>query len=273
MRTASIVFSFLAAISLHAGTNELVGTWELIDASPVSFNSSDPRGIINHKLYYTADGKMFIIAPDRKLEESNVPVSYTFDDGVRTLTLPGGEVHESRVAFAGDRMRVRTEDGVMLTYRRMAGDRPYDRAIEPRSLEVLDLGDEQRRAPRYDSTDYSKQPLALRIRGIWEVMKYTKVKFQPPAEGFPNDKYVITADEVAMISPVATRIEGESRGRYRLEGNTMVVDDGSRWEISFNKWQRLVMKRDDAELTLRLVSKDTKTIPPLPIRIVLYETE
>ena len=30
---------------------------------------------------------MFIIAPDRKLEESNVPVSYTFDDGVRTLLL------------------------------------------------------------------------------------------------------------------------------------------------------------------------------------------
>jgi hypothetical protein len=125
--------------------------------------------------------------------------------------------------------------------------------------------------PKYDSKDYSKQPFAQRIRGVWEVVQYTGVKFDPPTEGFPNDKYVITADHVAMISPIAVRVEGESQGKYKLEGNTMVVDDGSKWTLSFNKWNRLVLQRDDAQLTLRLISKDTKTIPPLPVRIVLFD--
>jgi hypothetical protein len=51
----------------------------------------------------------------------------------------------------------------------------------------------------------------------------------------------------------------------------MVVDDGSRWALSFNRWQQLVLTREDVELTMRLVSKHTGTIPPLPVRIVLYD--
>ena len=33
----------------------------------------------------------------------------------------------------------------------------------------------------------------------------------------------------------------------------------------------LSARADDAELTMRLVSKDTRTIPALPVRIVLYD--
>lgn len=270
-RFAALLSLFVAPVLFAAGN--IVGTWELVDATPVSYNSSDPHGIANHKLYFTADGRMFIIAPDDKLGDASVPVPYTFDGNVRTLTLPGGEVHQSRVALDGDRMLVKTEDGVTFTYHRMKGDRPFDRELEPRSVEILSVPEGETPQPKYDTKDYSKQPLAQRIRGVWEVVQYSGVKFDPPAEGFPNDKYVITADRVAMISPIATRVEGDSQGKYQLDGNTIVVDDGSRWGVSFNKWNRLVLHRSDAELTLRLISKVTKTIPPLPVRIVLFDPE
>ena len=273
MKRLLALVTLLAAPALFAAGN-LVGTWELIDATPVPFNGSDPHGIVNHKLYFTADGRMFIIAPDEKLEQANQPVQYTFDGSVRTLMLPGGETHHSEIALAGDTMRVKTEDGVTFTYRRLSGDRAFDKQIEPRSVEILSVpGQDQTTAPKYDTTDYSKQPLASRIRGVWEVVQYRGVKFEPPAEGFPNDKYVITATDVAMIPPTATKVEGESHGKYRLEGNTMVIDDGSRWTVSFNPWQRLVLKREDAELTMRLISKNTSAIPALPIRIVLFDPE
>src|SRR4051812_2354648 len=225
MTRVAALLSFLFAPLLFAAGN-IVGTWELVESTPVPYNSSDPHGIINHKLYFTADGRMFIIAPDEKLEPTNPSVQYTFDGNVRTLTLPGGEVHQSQVALSGDTMLVKTEDGVTFTYRRLKGDRPFDRQIEPRSVEVLSVPDSDPiAAPKYDSTDYSKKPLGQRIRGVWEVVQYRAVKFEAPAEGFPNDKYIITADQVAMIPPTATEIEGESNGKYHLEGSMMVVDD------------------------------------------------
>ncbi len=273
MRRLAALLSLVSAPLLFAAGN-IVGTWELVDATPVPFNSSDPHGIINHKLYFTADGRMFIIAPDEKLAAADAPVTYTFDGSVRTLTLPGGEKHQSQIALDGNTMRVKTEDGVTFTYRKMTGDRPFDRLIEPRSVEVLSVpGEDPTPSPKYDATDYSKQPLARRIRGVWEVVQYSGVKFQPPQEGFPNDKYIITADQVAMVPPTATQIEGESQGKYRLDGNTIVVDDGSKWRVSFNQWQRMILKREDAELTLRLISKKTDSIPVLPVRIVLFDPE
>jgi len=271
-RTAALLSSLFAPLLFAAGN--IVGTWELVDATPVPYNSSDPHGIVNHKLYFTADGRMFVIAPDEKLDAANNPVKYAFDGSVRTLTLPGGEVHESQVHLDGDTMHVKTEDGVVFTYRRLKGERAFDRQLEPRSVEVLMVADgEPAATPKYDARDYSRQALAQRIRGVWEIVQYRKIKFDAPSDGFPNDKYIITADQVAMIPPTATRIEGESVGSYRLQGNTIVVDDGSRWTVSFNKWNRLVLARGDAELTMRLVSKDTKTIPALPVRIVLHDPE
>ena len=271
MRRLAALLSLLAAPLLFAAGN-IVGTWELVDATPVPFNTSDPHGIVNHKLYFTADGRMYIIAPDEKLQPDDMSVSYTFENDVRTLTLPGGEVHRSSVVIDGDTMRIKTEDGVTFRYKRLNGTHAFDKELEPHSVEVLDVpGESPAPAPRYDTRDYSKQPLGQRIRGVWEVMRYSGVKFQPPQEGFPNDKYIITATEVAMIPPTSTRIEGESHGKYQLNGSTMVVDDGSMWTISFNRWNRLVLKRDDAELTMRLVSKDTSTIPALPVRIVLFD--
>ena len=270
-RFAALLLSLVAAPLLF-GAGNIVGTWELVEATPVPFNTSDPHGIVNHKLYFTADGRMYIIAPDEKLQPDDMSVAYTFEGNVRTLTLPGGEVHRSEVTMTGDTMRIKTEDGVTFTYKRLSGTHAFDKEIEPRSVEILQVpGEDPPKPPKYDSADYSRQPLAQRIRGVWEVTQYSAVKFQPPAEGFPNDKYIITASDVAMIPPTATHIEGQSHGKYQLNGSTMVVDDGSMWTLSFNRWNRLVLKRPDAELTLRLISKDTSTIPALPVRIVLFD--
>jgi hypothetical protein len=271
MRRLAFALCFLSSVSLRAAGN-LVGTWELIDATPVSLRSSDPHGIANHKLYFTEDGRMFIIGPDEKLEAQDTPVAYSFDGSVRTLTLPGGEVHHSTVRLTGNTREVKTEEGVTFTYRRLTGDRAFDRAIEPRSVELLDTEDRvQPKPPSYDRADYSKLPLPQRIRGVWEIVRYRNVKFEAPPYGFPNDKYVITPSEVSMIPPDATKVEGDSRGRYHLDGHTIVVDDGSRWSLAFNQWQQLVLTREDAEITMRLISKDTAKIPALPIKIVLHE--
>ncbi|MGZ7078108.1 MAG: hypothetical protein ACXVJT_01735 [Thermoanaerobaculia bacterium] len=271
MKRLAFACCFLTALAIHAAGG-LAGAWELIDATPVTLQNSDPHGIVNHKLYFTADGRMFIIAPEEKLDTNDTPVQYVFDGSVRTLTLPGGEVHRSSVKLSGNTMKVTTEDGVTFTYRRLTGDRAYDRTIEPRSVEILETEDHaQSKQPRYDTTDYSKVAMPQRIRGVWEIVRYRNVKFEAPLYGFPNDKYVITSREVAMVAPSATKVDGDSRGKYHLEGTTMVVDDGSRWGLAFNQWQQLVLTRDDAEITMRLVTKDTRTIPALPVKIVLYE--
>ena len=247
----------------------IVGTWERVAASPVSLMNSDPHGWSNHKIYYAPDGKVFLLEPEEKLALTTQSFRYRYDGKVRTLIAPDGQEHSNPVAIKGDVMTVTTDEGGTFTYRRMSGPRPWDRELEPRSVLVLASDAAQVREPAYDRNDYAKQPLEERVRGVWEVVRYSRVDHHDlPPYGFPNDKYIFDGKRVSMVAPNVTTIDPERSGSYRVVGNVMHVDD-ERWDVSFNKWGHLVLDQKEFVVTLKLIRKNTGTIPLLPVRIVL----
>lgn len=226
---------------------------------------------MNHKTRYTAEGRIYMVPADQKLDETAYG-TYSWDGLTRTIKVPGHEPVKNRLSITGDLMTIAFDTGRRLTYRRMSGDRPWDRILEPRSLEVLRTSQP---APllRYDTSDHSKLSFPQRIQGVWEVAGYAAVRYEVPPYGLPNDKYVVTSTEVAMIPPDRTSVPADAKSRYQIQpGNTLLVD-GERWQVTFDRWQRMVIRRDQDEITLRLVQKATSPIPRLPVTVALLPEE
>jgi hypothetical protein len=265
----------LANVLPLAAAGKIEGTWELVAMTPVAPADGDPHGMPNQKVYFTGDGKIYLIAPDARLTSETAVAQYEFDGKTRKVTLPDGSVRTNPVTIDGDTMRVSLETGETLTYRRLTGERAYDRELAPISVERIATKDQHYPAdPTYDTADYSKQPPAQRIRGIWEVVRWSHTHGgDTPPYGFPNDKYVITDQQIAQIPANETKITLPSQtSKYQVKGDTLVVGDQT-WKFSFDRWQRLVITRSDGELTLRLIQKATATIPEVPIKITLLDQE
>ncbi|MEO8034681.1 MAG: hypothetical protein ABI837_09630 [Acidobacteriota bacterium] len=271
LRSLLFALSFVPAIL--AADSSIVGTWELVAATPVDGAEVDPHGFMNHKTRYTEDGRIYMIPADQRLDESAF-ARYTFDGKTRTIVLPEREPVKNLVAVRGAAMTLTFDSGRKLTYRRMKGERPWDRILEPRSLEVLKTsGALPIVRPVYDSRDYSHLPFAQRIGGVWEIVSYADVKYQVPPHGLPNDKYVITGSRISMVPPDQTKVHGDSQATYRIGVKGRLVVDGETWTVSFDRWQRMVIRRDQDEITLRLVQKATAPIPRLPVTVALLPEE
>jgi hypothetical protein len=276
MIRTGVLASFLLlsnALPLEAAS-KIEGTWELVAMTPVSPSEGDPHGMPNQKMYFDGEGKVYLIAPDAKLAGDTAVARYEFDGKTRKVTLPDGSVRTNPVTIEGDTLRVSLETGETLTYRRLTGERAYDRELAPVSVERIATKDQHDQPePAYDSADHSKEPVAQRIRGVWEVVRWSHIHGDMPQYGFPNDKYVITDQQVAQVAPNETKISDTSHsGKYHVDGNTLVVGDQT-WKFTFDRWQRLVLTRDDGELTLRLIQKATATIPAIPVKIALLDQE
>jgi hypothetical protein len=269
-----------AALPLRAADpHSIEGLWQLVAASPVAPADLEPHGMMNQKLYFTKDGHLFLLRPEEKLTADIPSAPYTYDGATRKVTLPDGTLREDPAQISGDTMKVTMRDGQLLTYRRVTGEHPLERSFAPISVEVVSpKGQTPPAEPKYDDTDYSKQPFAERIRGVWEVVRYAKLKGDVPAEGFRNDKYVIDDKQLSVIAPDA-KTSG-MRLPYRILDSSLVLAppaaDGQpqepvTWSITFNEWQQLVITRDDAEITLRLVQKATNTIPLLPTKVPIVD--
>jgi hypothetical protein len=250
--------------------NAIVGMWQLVAATPVAPAAIDPHGMLNQKLYFSKDGKIFLLRPDEKLTADIPSAPYSFDGKTRKVTLPDGQVRTDPARISGDSLSVTMPDGQQLTYRRVTGPNAAERRFAPLSVETVS-GSSSPTEPKYDEADYSKQPLAERVRGVWEVVRYAKLSGEVPEHGFANDKYVIDGKQVAILVPGATT--AGDRRPYDLADDSMLVksDTPETWSVSFNEWQQLVLTRNDAEVTLRLVQKPTSPIPALPTRIALVE--
>jgi hypothetical protein len=263
----------LAPLLLAADAKSILGTWELVDASPVTLVDSNAHGMENHKLYYADDGNVWLIPAAGTIRDGSA-AQYTFDGHKRTVTLPDGTVSTDPVAISGDTMIVTLISKRRLTYRRLHGANAYDRALAPESREVLARADDRPQVlVTYDDRDYSKQPLAQRIQGVWESVYYTKLRDEPPPYGFPNEKYVITARTLSLVPPNETKAKPDSTYGYKLKGDKLVVLDRepSTWTLSFDRWKRLVIDNGEYQVTLRLVTKSTDAIPEIPVKIALLE--
>ena len=263
----------LAPALLAADAKSIRGTWELVDASPVTLVDSNTHGMENHKLYYADDGNVWLIPADGTLQDGSA-AKYTFDGHKRTVTLPDGTVSTDPVAIRGDTMIVTLISNRRLTYHRLRGSNAYDRALPPESREVLARADDKPQVVvAYDDRDYSKQPLPQRIQGVWESVHYTKLRDEPPPYGFPNEKYVITGNTVALVAPNETKAKPDATYGYRLSGAKLIVLDKepSTWTLSFDRWKRLVIDNGEYQVTLRLIRKTTDSIPEIPVKIALLE--
>jgi len=263
----------LALILLAADAKSIRGTWELVDASPVTLLDSNSRGLENHKLYYADDGVVWLIGAGGTLKDGSA-AKYTFNGRARTVTLPDGTVSTDPVSISGDTMIVTLISRRRLTYRRLRGANAYDRALAPESREVLARADDKPQViAAYDDRDYSKQPLAERIRGVWESVHYSHLREEPPPYGFPNEKYVITATTVALVAPNETKAKAESTYGCKVRGDRLIILDKepSTWTISFDRWKRLVIDNGEYRVALRLLSKSTERIPEIPVKIALLE--
>ena len=273
-RVAAALLLMLAIANFAIAANPIEGTWELVAISPVSGDESDPHGIKNHKLHYTADGRLHIIDPDAKLTKTTPEARYSFDGRTRTIMLANGSTQQNAVAVNGNTMTIEVEDGGTMTYRRLIGERACDRELAPISVEVIAMKDGRYPKVTYDERDHSKEPMRDRVRGIWEAIAYGQVPAGDfPPFGFPNDKYVITDKTVAVVPPNATKIDATSMptGTYTFAGDKLIVDGKDVWKIRFDRWQRLIIQRDDATITLRLITRATSPIPELPVKIALYD--
>lgn len=256
-----------------SSSSSIQGMWRLVAATPIAPAAIDPHGMVNQKLYFSKDGRIFLLRPEEKLTADIPSAAYEFDGKIRKVTLADGQVRSDPAQIAGDTLTVTMPDGQQLTYRRVTGEHADEQSFAPMSVEVVSTGKASPTEPKYDEADHSHQPTAERIRGVWEVVRYAKLSGEVPAEGFPNEKYVIDAKQVAIVPPDAKTID--RRLPYEIAGDSMLVAMGGEapatWSVSFNQWQQLVLTREDAEVTLRLVQKSTDPIPVLPTKIALVE--
>jgi hypothetical protein len=227
--------------------------------------------MVNQKLYFSKDGRIFLLRPEEKLTADIPSAAYEFDGKTRKVTLPDGKVRNDPAQITGDTLAVTMPDGQQLTYRRIPGEHADEQTFAPISVEVVATG-KTIAEPKYDDADHSQQPLAERIRGVWEVVRYAKLSGDVPPHGFPNEKYVIDAKQIAIVPPDAKTTD--RRLPYELANDAMLVATGqapATWSVSFNPWQQLVLTREDAEVTLRLVQKSTDSVPVLPTKVALVE--
>ena len=260
----------LALLPLRAADPHAIeGMWHLVAASPVAPADIDPHGMINQKLYFSKDGKIFLLRPDEKLSADTPSATYEYDGKIRKVTLADGNVRNDPAQVTGDTLSVTMPDGQRLTYHRVTGENANQRTFPPMSVESIASSRTPAPEPKYDESDHSQQPLAERLRGVWEVVRYAKLSGEIPAQGFPNEKYVIDDKQIAIVAPEAKT--GDRKVPYRILGDSLVLDADTTWSVTFNPWQQLVLTREDAEVTLRLIQKSTTSVPAIPAKIALVE--
>ena len=271
--------AWLVAADIPAA-NRLVGTWELVEVSPVNLQDSIPVGVPNRKEHYAADGKVFVLRPDEKLGSTTPAGTYTFDGTKRRLVTPDGKTVETPVVFLSpDRMKLVHGPSDEWTYSRLTGPAAYDRELEPRSVELVksDSGTTEP-MPAYDTGDYSSLPLEQRLKGVWELASVKDVpRADLPPYGFTNDVWVDTGTRmICVVRPGSSLSVGRCAPAALKDGSLELTGEAPHsgtYAVSFDRWQRLVLKGTGTAgtRTFKLLSRDTSVIPRLPVRIVLLE--
>ena len=259
--------------------NRLVGTWELVEVSPVNLQDSIPVGVPNRKEHYGADGKVFVLRPEEKLGSTTPAGTYTFDGTRRRLVTPDGKTVETPVVFlSADRMKLVHGPSDEWTYSRLTGPATYDLELEPRSVEIVksDSGTAEP-MPAYDTGDYSSLPLEQRLKGVWELASVKDVpRADLPPYGFTNDVWVHTGTRICVVRPGSSLFVGACASAALKDGSLEVTGETEHtgtYAVSFDRWQRLVLKGTGTAgtRTFKLLSRDTSAVPRLPVRIVLLE--
>ncbi len=257
---------------------DVLGTWELIDVTGVTLMNSPPRGLAAHKEYYQKNGKLAIIPADEKFNEKSVTVTYKIKNSKRTITTPDGTERSGNLVInKKGHLVIKYGEREVWTYKKLKGDKAYDKEIEPKSVVVIQTKDPKEQLTcldvKYDEKDYSKLPLEKRVIGVWEVIAAVNSPELPPY-GFPNDKTVFTkGNQFYKIDSTVIKLEGQRAVEYSIKGNDLQLNLGSRKHInklSFNKWGHLEINYKGFIIRLKLLTRDTDKIPLIPSKVSLF---
>jgi hypothetical protein len=130
--------------------------------------------------------------------------------------------------------------------------------------------------PRYDAADYAALGIGERINGMWELSSVKGVPRRDlPPYGYLNDLWILTGDRLCIARTGSYPAAEPECGPASFAGHALRAD-GPReyigvYEVSFDRWGRLVLAGSGGTRTFKLVSRKTSPIPSFPARIVLLE--
>lgn len=212
-RLAGVALSMALAVLLpqagRGSERDIIGAWELTYVAPADINDTDPRGITNTKLEFTADGHLRAMAPDAQSADGADSAAYEFDGKRLTVRPASGRAQELAISFPDDvTMISRQRYGSERTYKRIAS---VDVRIEPKSLQLVRQTVDPGLSVSYDETDHSKDPVSRRIRGVWEVTALRNVaRNDVPPFGFlyaSVNPRIPAASLIRQSSPQAKNLE------------------------------------------------------------------
>jgi hypothetical protein len=268
--------------ALASPTDDIQGTWQLLEVVVSSLADSNPRGIPAVKEHYSADGRLYFIAPTAVMDSKTQWASYQIEGSRRTVRIGNGPPYVATIAFSGpDELIVTQRAGDRWRYRRLKGNEAPNQRIEPLSVEVLKTkGGDQQAATEYDTRDYSALPPDKRLVGVWEVIARGNVlRQEAPPYGFLNDVWVFDGSMVSTTIRAKSNAQPLAKRTYAVRGDTVDIESGSSKgasiHMSFNSWGHLVLDfKGRNTVTLKLISKAASDNPPLPpIKIVLLHLQ
>jgi len=277
MKQLQFLFYFFVILTVTLYSQDAItGTWELIYVDPQTMSDTDPRGITNFKIHFTNRGKVFNLMPDEKLTENSHSADYTYEDKKLTILDGDNEPYIIYVTFPDSlKMMFNSESGTRI-FRRLLGENAASQIIEPKSLQLVRTDktvNHDNYEIKYDTTDYSSLPLFKRLTGTWETIEYREVpQGEMPPYGFFNDIWVFTEKTIM----VQNRAGSDTVQISYLPGKEEIfVTAGNQsldaWKVSFNKWGHMVIDISGGKVLLKLITKETASIPEIPLKVVLLK--
>lgn len=254
----------------------IVGNWELRHVAPQAAENTNPRGVGNTKISFTADGKLLTLAPDETSLQKAGHAEYSFDGKQLFIIQSNRPGHPAKVSFPDDQtMVLMPQYESRRTFKRIP---EFTAKLEPKSLQLIVTKADHGSEVPYDSADYSRLPLAERMKGSWEVVAYENVPSgQMPPYGFTNDVWTIDGATVTIASRMLEREEAVpyafSGGQLQSSGLAL-GQSGSKiaWKASFDEWGRLVLDSEYCRVILKLMSRQKLDPSRVPVKIVLLKT-
>ena len=275
------LFFITSGAALASPADDIQGTWQLVEVVISSLADSNPRGIPAVKEHYSADGRLYFIAPTAVMGSKTQWASYQIEGNRRTVRIANGPPYVATIAFPGpDELLVTQQAGDRWRYRRLKGNEAPNRRIEPLSVEVLQTraGDQQATI-EYDTRDYSALPSDKRLIGIWEVIARGNVlRQETPPYGFLNDVWIFDGSTVSTIIRAKSNTQPSSKRTYAVRDDTIEVESGdsrASIHISFDLWGHLILDfKGRNTVTLKLINKAASDNPGLPpLKIVLLHLQ
>jgi hypothetical protein len=255
-------------------SQSLTGTWELVYVAPVSGDDSDPRGITNIRLHFTQDGKLYSLLPEDTLSPGMIPANYTFRNNILTIIPPEEDSVIISLSFSDpDNFSFSRDEGPLRSYRRIVSPDAANKPIEPKSLQLIYTNDTSSYKIPYDNNDYSARPFHERLRGTWEVIAYENINAPDmPPYGFLNDLWTFYNDELKVLSRID---QNEISAKYILgESEIVITPESGEVQVTkarFNEWGHLVIDSGKEIIKLKLITKNTGSIPNIPLKVVLLK--